>query len=203
MAEHTPQSFAQMYEGTPPWDIGRPQQAFVRLVEQGAIQGAVLDAGCGTGENALYLAALGYAVVGIDAVPAAIERARAKMQARGLEVQFLLADALQLEVLGRTFDSVIDSGLFHVFCSDADRMRYVASLASALRVGGHLYILCFSDREPGDWGPRRVTKRELRDSFHTGWEVERIVPQLLETNLGPEGVEGWLATVRKVAKRAG
>jgi SAM-dependent methyltransferase len=202
MAVHTPQSFAQMYESTPPWDIGRPQQAFVRLAEQGAIQGPVLDAGCGTGENALYLAARGYAVVGVDAVSAAIERARAKAQRRGQEVQFLVADALRLQVLGRTFDSVIDSGLFHVF-SDADRTCYVASLASALRDGGHLFILCFSDREAGDWGPRRVTERELRDTFRAGWEVEQIVPEQLETNLGPEGVEGWLATVRRVAKQAG
>ncbi len=202
MPELAPESFAQMYEGTPPWDIGRPQPAFVRLAEQGAIHGDVLDAGCGTGENALHLAALGYAVVGIDAVPAAIERARAKMRERGQVVQFMVADALRLQALGRTFDSVIDSGLFHVF-SDADRTRYVTSLARAVRDGGRVFILCFSEREPGDWGPRRVTERELRDSFHEGWEVERIVTERLETNLGPKGAEGWLATVRRPISRAG
>jgi len=198
MTEPTPEHFAQMYEGTPPWDIGRPQQAFVRLAEQGALQGEVLDAGCGTGENALHLASLGCAVVGVDAVPAAIERARAKMRQRGYQLQFLVADALQLDRLGRRFDSVIDSGLFHVF-SDADRVRYVASLASAVRDGGRVFILSFSEREPGDWGPRRVTERELRDSFRAGWQVERIVPERLETNLGPKGVEGWLFIVRRVA----
>ena len=196
---HSPESFAQMYEGTPPWDIGRPQRAFVRLAGEGSIKGDVLDCGCGTGENALHLATTGHTVVGIDAVPAAIERARAKMRQRGCKVQFLVADALRLETLAQTFDTVIDSGLFHVF-SDEDRVRYVASLSRALRDGGRIFILCFSDREPGDWGPRRVTERELRDAFSDGWEVERIVPERLETNLGPNGVEGWLATVRRVAK---
>ncbi len=195
----THEFFDQMYEGTPPWDIGRPQRAFVRLANEGGIEGEVLDAGCGTGENALYLAELGHVVVGVDAVPAAIERAREKMLQRGLEVQFLVADALRLEALGRMFDTVIDSGLFHVF-SDEDRVPYVGSLAHALRDGGRVFILCFSEREPGDWGPRRVTERELRNAFRDEWEVERIVPERLETNLGHE-VEGWLATVRRVARR--
>ena len=199
MAERGTEHFTESYKGTPPWDIGRPQRAFVRLADQGAIEGAVLDAGCGTGENALYLAGLGHVVVGVDAVPAAIERAGAKMLEKGLQVQFLVADARRLDALGRMFDTVIDSGLFHVF-SDQDRVAYVESLASAVRGGGRVFILCFSEREPGDWGPRRVTERELRDAFRDGWEVERIVPERLETNLGHD-VEGWLATVRRVAKR--
>ena len=199
IAERGTEHFTQSYKGTPPWDIGRPQRAFVQLADQGAIEGAVLDAGCGTGENALYLAGLGHVVVGVDAVPAAIERAGAKMLEKGLQVQFLVADARRLDALGRMFDTVIDSGLFHVF-SDQDRVAYVESLASAVRGGGRVFILCFSEREPGDWGPRRVTERELRDAFRDGWEVERIVPERLETNLGHD-VEGWLATVRRVAKR--
>ena len=97
------------------------------------------------------------------------------------------------------FDTVIDSGLFHVF-SDEERVRYVGSLANAVHAGGRVFILCFSEREPGDWGPRRVTERELRDAFRAGWDVERIAPERLETNLGHE-VEGWLAAVRRVAKR--
>ena len=195
--------FVQAYEGTPPWDIGRPQPAFVRLFDAGAIVGAVLDAGCGTGEHALLATARGHAAVGVDVVPAAIERARAKAgdRDRGLAPDFVVADALRLEALGRTFDTVLDCGLFHVF-SDADRARYVASLARALRDGGRAFVLCFSEREPGDWGPRRVTERELRDAFRDGWEVERVVPERLETNLGPQGVHAWLAVVRRAAQRS-
>jgi 2-polyprenyl-3-methyl-5-hydroxy-6-metoxy-1,4-benzoquinol methylase len=80
--------FDEAYSGTPPWDIGRPQGEFVRLAESGAIRGDVLDVGCGTGENALYLASLGHVVLGIDAAPHAIEKARKKSEERGIQVTF-------------------------------------------------------------------------------------------------------------------
>src|SRR5262245_36068433 len=139
--------FHDSYEGTPPWDLGRPQRAFVRLEEEGQIAGPVLDAGCGTGEHALYLAARGHEVVGVDLVPKAIERARAKAAERGLAATFVVGDVLELEALGRSFQTVVDCGVFHVF-DDADRARYVASLARALRPGGPYHMLAFSDAEP-------------------------------------------------------
>jgi cyclopropane fatty-acyl-phospholipid synthase-like methyltransferase len=60
-------------------------------------------------------------------------------------------DALALKDLPEVFDSVIDSGLFHVF-SDEDRKRYVGGLATVLKPGGRLFLLCFSDEEPGTRG---------------------------------------------------
>src|SRR5436309_14585667 len=116
--ESVPSSrFFAAYQGTPPWDIGAPQPAFVALAEGGAIRGAVLDAGCGTGENALLCAARGHEVVGVDMVPKAIEAARDKAASRGLAARatFLVHDALELGSLQRRFDTIIDSGLFHVF----------------------------------------------------------------------------------------
>ncbi len=190
--------FQHSYENTPPWDIGRPQPAFVRLFDEGAIVGAVLDVGCGTGEHALLATARGHAALGVDFVPAAVHRARARASDRGLGSEFVVADALRLEALGRTFDTALDCGLFHVF-SDGDRTRYVASLRRALRDGGRLFVLCFSEREPGDWGPRRVTERELRAAFREGWEVERVSPERLITNLGPQGVDAWLVAARRAA----
>src|SRR6201997_4594247 len=104
--------------GIPPWDIGRPQPRFVTLGQSGAVEGSVLDVGCGTGENALYFASLGHEVWGIDSAPLAIERAQNKAAQRSLSARFLVADALALQDLGRPFDNVIDSGLFHVFSDD-------------------------------------------------------------------------------------
>src|SRR5256885_15342727 len=150
--EQAPASrFVAAYEGTPPWDIGRPQPAFVALAEAGAFRGAVLDAGCGTGENALLCAERGHQVLGVDMVPRAIEAAQAKAAARGLAARasFLVHDALDLGALHRTFDTIIDCGLFHVFDDEA-RARYVASLAAALASDGGYLMLCFSEREPGD-----------------------------------------------------
>ena len=138
----------------PPWDIGRPQPAFVRLADSGLLSGRVLDAGCGTGEHALLAAARGATAMGVDLSALAIEKARGKATERGLTARFEVADALHLERLGESFDTVIDSGLFHVF-DDADRARYVTSLAAVIEPGGRYYLMCFSDRQPGEWGPRR------------------------------------------------
>ena len=182
--------------GVPTWDGGRPQGALVRLAASGLIVGTVLDAGCGTGENALHLAALGHAVVGVDFATAAIERAKAKAADRGLPTEFLVNDALDLAVLGREFDSVIDIGLFHTL-GDPERARYVTSLAAALRPGGSVFLLCWSDRNPFGRGPRRISRREIRAAFRDGWVVEAIDPEWLDSRL-PEGrVHAWLARITR------
>ena len=156
------QDFETAYAGQAPWDIGRPQQAFLDVADR--ITGSVLDAGCGTGDNALFFASRGHKVTGIDFLEEPIQRAKRKAAERGLSATFFVMDALALQDLPEVFDSVIDSGLFHVF-SDEDRRHYVEGLASVLRPGGTLFLLCFSDEEPGTQGPRRVSKQELHDAF--------------------------------------
>jgi cyclopropane fatty-acyl-phospholipid synthase-like methyltransferase len=181
-------------EAPPPWDIGRPQPAIVRLAESGLLTGRVLDVGCGTGEHALLAASAGASATGVDLSPTAIAQARAKAIERGLDVRFEVGDALNLGQLGVEFDVIVDSGVFHVF-SDEDRPRYVASLARALHPGGSLYLMCFSDRQPGDFGPRRVRQDELRASFSDGWAVESITASTFEINPMRQTVyaQAWLA----------
>jgi cyclopropane fatty-acyl-phospholipid synthase-like methyltransferase len=181
-----------------PWDIGRPQPAFVRLAEEGHLNGRVLDAGCGTGEHTLLAASRGADATGIDVAPTAIARARAKAAERGLTARFEVADALDLGQLGLTVDTVIDSGVFHIF-GDGDRVRYLASLAAVLRPGGACYLVCFSDRQPGTWGPRRVTEEELRAAFSDGWTVESITADTFEINPieGTTRVQAWLAAIKR------
>jgi len=187
-------SFESAYGGTPPWDIGRPQPAIIRLAETNQITGWVLDVGCGTGENLLYLAERGFVAMGIDGAPTAIKKARAKAKRRGLNAQFEVGDALNLSVPERPFDTVIDSGLFHVF-SDEDRPRFTESLGRVVRLGGTYFLMCFSDQQPGDWGPRRVTQAEIRSTFSDGWRVDDIQPSAFETNLGP--AHAWLASISR------
>jgi SAM-dependent methyltransferase len=181
-------------DGLAPWDLGRPQPAVIRLADEGVFSGTVLDAGCGTGEHALLLAARGCEVVGVDVAPTAIEQASEKATDRGIAASFRVADALQLERLGRTFDRVLDMGLFHTF-DDDERRGYVESLGRATQTGAVLYLLCFSDRAPGDWGPRRVTQGELRSSFAAGWTVVSITEERIETQFVSDGVPAWLARV--------
>jgi len=197
-------TFETLYGGPAPWDIGRPQGQIVRIVDQ--VTSPVLDAGCGTGENAMFLAGWGHRVVGIDFVEEAIRRARAKTADRGLAVEFLVKDATMLEGWGERFASVIDWGLFHVF-SDDDRRRYVAGLAQVLAPGGRLFLTCFSDEEPGTEGPRRVTQQELYNAFADGWEVESVEPTQCELNpdftevkFSEGGPKMWFAVVRRIGE---
>ena len=187
--------FNDSYAGTPPWDIGHPQKEIMALADAGEINESVLDAGCGTGEHVLLFSARGQEAWGIDYAPLAIEKAKQKARERKLDAVFRVGDALELGSLGKKFDSIIDTGLFHCF-SDSDRTRYAKSLSQALVPGGKYFMLCFSEHEPTEWGgPRRVTQQEIRDTFKAadGWRVDFIREAVFETNFHPKGGKAWLA----------
>jgi len=191
-----------------PWDIGRPQRAFIEAGE--AIVGRasdsparVLDSGCGTGDLALWLAEQGCRVTGVDFLEKPLEAARRKAQDRGLAANFLQMDALAVGEIPERFDAVTDCGLFHVF-DDAGRAAYVAALTKLLEPGAKLFLLCFADAEPGEHGPRRVSERELREVFARGWTIETLEPARFETVPGipgaeftPGGARAWFATIRR------
>jgi len=140
--------------------------------------------------------------VGVDISERAIGIARRKAAERGSDASFQVLDALRLRSLGETFDAVIDSGLFHVF-DDADRARYVREVQAVLRPGGHLHLMCFSDHQPGEWGPRRVSEEELRRAFDRGWRVDSIAADSFEINpvFESTSAEAWLVDVVRAASR--
>jgi SAM-dependent methyltransferase len=193
--------FDSAYRGTPPWDIGRRQLVVARLERAGGIGHSVLDVGCGTGDNAIYLAHHGHDVLGVDSAPLAIKRAQAKSRASRWrnKPRFAEHDALDLASIERSFQTVIDCGLFHSLADD-ERRPFVEGLRAVLEVGGHYYLLCFSEHEPGDWGPRRIHAWEITDTFREedGFEVEAIDETFFETRNGHRGARAYLASVKRV-----
>jgi SAM-dependent methyltransferase len=191
------EDFDSVYlRGVPPWDIGRSQPAFAELAGRGLLAGRVLDAGCGTGEHALMAAGLGLEATGFDVAATAIAVARAKARDRGLEARFLQLDAVVLSSLGEQFDTVLDCGLFHSL-GDDDRRGFVNELRASMPAGGHYYLLCFSDRQAGEWGPRRIRQEEIRDSFAEGWTVDSIQPAKIDITIDPHQAEAWLAVITR------
>jgi len=188
--------FGSAYKGRPPWDIGRPQREFVEASRRGEITGSVLDIGCGTGEHALFLAKEGHEVWGIDATILAIQKAQEKAAARGLQVHLLLHNARDLPGLNRKFDNAIDSGFFHTL-ADEDRQIFVDNLADVLSPAGKYFMLCFSELEPAGYGPRRISEREIRDSFQEGWIINYIKPAIFESHTRAEGSRAWFSSISK------
>lgn len=182
-----------------PWDIGGPQPAVVRLAAAGAFTGEVLDAGCGTGENALHIAGASadVSVLGVDVAETALAAARAKAAERGLDAEFRAADAFALEALGRSFRTILDCGLFHTFDAE-ERSRYVASLARVTAKGGILFVLCFSDED--HTSPHPVTREEFTAAFcaRTGWEITELATERVHTNFREDGAPAWLATITRI-----
>lgn len=217
-------NFEWAYRGKPPWDIDRPQKEYVLLEQAGEIVGSVLDVGCGTGENALFLAARGHEVWGIDFTSTAIQKAQEKAAQRHLAATFRELNVLELRTLERTFDTVIDSGLFHTL-SDEERPLFVDNLAAVIRRGGTYFMLSFSeltprldygnvkdffpnisklkledyDRPVGRWadGPRRVTQAEIKELFRDGWRINYIRRATMEGRIEPGAVPAWLSSISK------
>lgn len=192
---------ASYHHGPAPWDIGRPQPAVMALASAGRFSGAVLDVGCGTGENALHIASLGLPVLGLDVAETALAIAREKATSMGstIKADFAAADAFHLENLGRKFQTVLDVGLFHT-CDAHERTRYVASLAAATEPNGTLFVLCFSDQSP-DTGPHPISQQELRSAFTSsnGWDIVAIEPDHIQTRFHTEnGAPAWLATIKRI-----
>jgi 2-polyprenyl-3-methyl-5-hydroxy-6-metoxy-1,4-benzoquinol methylase len=167
---------------TPPWDTKAPKESVVGWQTAGLVRGAVLDIGCGLGDNAIYLAQQGYPVTGLDISPTALTTAERRAADAGVDVRFAVADATKLQGYTDAFDTVVDSGMFH--CLDDDGKRsYAAALHRATRPGARLLLSCFCDANTDDaeWPLPVVSEQTLRDVFgEAGWQITSIEPTTIQ-----------------------
>ncbi len=178
---------------TPPWDTKAPKDNVVTWQSNGWVHGDVLDIGCGLGDNAIYLAANGHNVTGLDIAPTALRTAERRAKDAGVEVKFAVADSTRLDGYTAAFDTVIDSGMFHCLNDDGKR-RYAAAVHRATRPGATLLLSCFSDANPPDdeWPRPSVSEQTLRDVLGgAGWGITSLEPATVRREL--DGIEVEMA----------
>jgi len=174
------------YASSPPWDIGAPQPEIVKLVENNEIpKGRVLDIGCGTGDNSIFLAENGFSVTCMDIAHLAIDKGKTKATKQKVRVGFRVGDAFKLEEYFNQeyFNAVVDSGLFHTL-SDDERSIFAKQIRRVLVNGGKYFMLCFSDKEPGNEGPRRISKKEIEETFSEMFRINYIKDAFFARKMG-------------------
>ena len=180
----------RLMEGLPaltPWDIGKPQPVVQLLVASGALRGEVLDPGTGPGHHAIYFASKGYSATGIDASPAAIERARSNASRAGVTVDFQVADATKLDGLANRFDTVVDSAFYHVFDDEETQTRYMQALHRATRPGARLFMFEFGRHNVNgvriEGLPAENFERVLPAA---GWRIDYLGTTTYQANFDPD-----------------
>ena len=144
----------------------------------------ILDLGTGPATQAMNLAKRGFEVLGTDISPSAILKAKASAKAAGLSIEFRVDNILESKLPPKSADLIVDRGVFHVLPPE-ERHVYVETVHRVLRPGGWLFLKCFSDKEPGTYGPYRIATKELRGYFRDTFEVVSIVDTVFDGTLKP------------------
>ncbi|MCL5737935.1 MAG: class I SAM-dependent methyltransferase [Bacteroidetes bacterium] len=124
--------------------------------------GMVLDIGCGTGVNSVFMAQQGLDVTAIDFVPEALEFARRRAEKFGVDVNFIRADVTKFDAPVK-YDLIVDAGCFHGF-DDKARMAYKERLLSWLSDNSNYLLIHLGKRHVFDFGilgPHAKTKSEI------------------------------------------
>jgi SAM-dependent methyltransferase len=184
-------------EGDMPWDMGFPSRELTRVLDDGQIVGhTVLELGCGSGTNSVFLAERGFQVAGVDVAPLAIERARELADRKSVQVEWIVGDVCNLPRLGKTFDVIFDRGCYH--CVRRDNLQgYLQTLEKCTHPGSQYVLLAGNANETREWGPPRVHEHELRAELEPLFEIMDLHPFQFDDPDAATGPLGWCCLMRR------
>lgn len=133
--------------------------------------GSALDLGCGSGIWAVELARRGWQVTGVDFVPKALRRARARADEAGVELRLLEGDVTNLGAagVGSGYQLLLDFGCFHDELTDEQRKAEGREATAAAASDATLLLMAW---KPGRRGPlpRGASPEEIQAAF-TDWQL--------------------------------
>lgn len=192
MSTTTPGEWNRRYgEQDTPWDSGIRSRELARVLDDGLVPpGRAVELGCGTGTNAVYLAQRGFEVTAIDVAGTALEAARQRARAAGVDVTFVEADLTGLAVDLGAFDFVFDRGCYHCV-RRVNLDGFLEALRRLSRPGTRYLVLTGNANEQTDEGPPRLHEHEIREELGRLFRIEWIREIRFEDAGGKEGPLGW------------
>jgi SAM-dependent methyltransferase len=181
----------------PGWDVGRPCSHLVKAVEEKTFKpGRAIVLGCGSGNNAIYLASQGFEVTGVDVSPTALSIAAKKAREADVHVDWILADVVALPEL-QPFDLIFDRGCYHHICQ-YDSPAYVETLRRLSHAGTRAMILAGRPAEGSRGGPPRIKEETIRRDFSTLFEFEWLQEIYFDSrNPQARSAEAWSIHLRR------
>lgn len=176
--------------GETPWDSQRPSKELARLLKEFPAPGRrALELGCGTGTNAVALASQGFEVTAVDCSPTALQLAREKAIAAGVEIEWIEADVHNFGAGLKPFDLVFDRGCYHC-CRRVDLSGFLATLETVTRPGT-LFVCLTGNADEQEPGPPRVRGEEICAELEPLFRIRELRAFRFEDAGGLEGPLGW------------
>jgi methyl halide transferase len=191
--------FREAYrKGCPPWDTGKPDFNLIQTVTTTPIPPCkALEIGCGTGDNAIWLAQQNFAVIGIDFSEIAIEQAREKAAKAKANCQFAVLNILKSHLEGGPFGFAFDRGCFHMMDSAEERQHFAKQVQTHLEENGlWLSLIGNADEQRLSEGPPKRTARDIAGAVEPCFEILSLVSSHFEANL-PAPPRAWVCLMRK------
>lgn len=183
--------------GDTPWDVGRPDFNLVEVVTLNPVLSCrVLDIGCGTGDNSIWLAENNFQVTGTDTSDVAIERAKVKASDAGVSCDFRVINFLSGKIDGAPFGFVFDRGCFHLFGSAEDRKRFARNVAFHLEENGLWLTIAGNADEHREPSPPQLSASDIITAVEPYFEILSLAATRFESN-HPRPPRAWRCLMKK------